>query len=82
MVQEQGVYSNIKVTNQEYTLLEKGLKYNLGHKHKYWIRNLALEAESAITLLPPEEQNYMHYQVAKHIKKLQIPHRIYTPKAF
>ena len=57
MVLKQGVYSNIKVTNQEYTLLEKGLKYNLGRKHKHWIRNLALEAESAITLLHPEEQD-------------------------
>jgi len=37
------------------------MKYDLEHKHKYWINNLALEAENAVTLLPPGEQEYTHY---------------------
>jgi len=49
--------TDLEFTNEEYTLLDKGLKYNLGQKHKHWIRNLALEAERAVTLLPPEEQD-------------------------
>jgi len=51
--------------------------------HKHWIRNLGLEAESAVTLLPPEEQNYIQYQVAKQLKKLQtqqVSHGIYNPR--
>jgi len=60
--------TDIKFTNEELTLLNKGLKYNLGHKHKHWIRDLGLEAECAITLLPPEEQDHTRYQVAKQLK--------------
>ena len=45
--------------------------YNLGHKHKHWIRNLSCEAESAIALLLPSEQEHMLYQVVRNIKKLQ-----------
>jgi len=37
---------------------KKGLKYNLGRKGKQWISNLALEAETAATL-PPGEQEYV-----------------------
>ena len=59
-------------TEEEQTLLNKGLKYNLSHKNKYWIRKLALEAENSITLLPIEEQDYMRYQVAKQIQRLQV----------
>jgi len=38
-------------------LLNKGLKYNLGHKPKHWIRDLGLEAEGATTLLPQRSKN-------------------------
>jgi len=48
--------TDIKFTNRELMLLNKGLKYNLGHKYKNRIRDLGLEAECAITLLPPQEQ--------------------------
>ena len=54
------------------TLLNKGLKYNLSHKRKHWLSNLALEAENAITLLPTHEQDYLRYQVAHN---LQIPYK-------
>jgi hypothetical protein len=53
------------------SLLNKGLKYNLGHKRKHWVNNLAFEAESAIFLLPPGEQEHVRYQVAQNIKKLR-----------
>jgi hypothetical protein len=36
--------------------LNEGLKYNLSHKYKHWLRNLAFQAETAITLLPTDEQ--------------------------
>ena len=68
VVNKTGIY----FSNEEMGLLNKGLKYNLEHKHKYWINNLALEAENAVTLLPPGEQEYTHYQIAKNIKKLII----------
>ena len=62
--------TDITFTNEELDLLNKGIKYNLNYKHKMWVNNLALEVESAITLLPPGEQNYMRHQVAKNINKL------------
>jgi hypothetical protein len=42
--------TDIIFTNEELMLLNKGLKHNLGHKHKRWIRDLGLEAECAIVL--------------------------------
>jgi hypothetical protein len=53
--------TDICFSNEELGLLNKGLKYNLEHKHKYWINNIALEAENAVTLLPPGEQEYTRY---------------------
>jgi len=63
--------TDILFTEEEQTPLNKGLKHNLSHKNKYWIRKLALEAENVITSLPIEEQDYMRYQVAKQIQELQ-----------
>jgi hypothetical protein len=45
--------TDIKFTDREYELLNKGFKYNLHHKRKDWLENLALEAESAINYLLP-----------------------------
>jgi len=56
-------------------LLNKGLKYNLGHKKKSWISNLALEAENAIMSLPTSEQDGIRYQVAQNIQKLYTQER-------
>ena len=61
--------TNITFSDDELGLLNKGLKYNLSKKWEQWIGNLALEAETAVTLLPPGEQDYIHHQVAKNIKK-------------
>ena len=52
------------------TLLNKGLKYNLNYKGKHWLSKLALEAETAISLLPSHEQEYLRYQVAQNLQKL------------
>jgi len=35
--------TNISFTDDELTLLNKGLKYNLSQKRKHWLSNLALE---------------------------------------
>ena len=45
--------TNIQFTPIEEHLLQKGLKYNIHPKPKNWINTLAIEAETAITLLPP-----------------------------
>jgi len=57
-------------TNEELTLLNKGPKYNLNHKHKHWLSNLAFEAETAITLLPIDLQDRVRHQVAHNIDQL------------
>ena len=44
--------TNNTFSKEEITLLNKGLKYNLNFKQKNWIKNLALEVETAITQLP------------------------------
>jgi hypothetical protein len=62
--------TDISFTNEELGLLNKGLQYNLDHKHKIRINNLAMETESALSLLPPGEQEYTGHQIAKNIKKL------------
>ena len=60
----------IAFTIDELTLLNKGLKYNLNHKQKNWIKTLTLEAESAITQLPTHEQDHIRYQVAHNVTRL------------
>ena len=62
--------TNIKFSDEEIELINKGLKCNLGSKQKQWINNLAMEAEMAIMLLPPGEQDYIRHHVAKNITRL------------
>ena len=64
--------SNITFTNDEITLLNKGLKYNLHRKKGKWLTNLALEAETAINLLPLTDREYYRKQVSNHITQLQL----------
>ena len=47
--------TDIIFSNDEITLLNKGLRYILHFKHKNWITTLPFEAETAINLLPPSE---------------------------
>ena len=51
--------TNIDFSNEEIAFLNKGLKYNLPCSNKYWLSNLALEAEAAIATLPVHEQEYI-----------------------
>jgi len=51
--------TDIEFSNEEMTLLNKGLKYNLTYKGKYWLSNLALEATAIITVLPTHEQEHV-----------------------
>ena len=46
------------------------MKYNLHYKQKRWIATLALEAETAISLLPTFDQDPIRYQVNKNIQHL------------
>jgi flagellar biosynthesis component FlhA len=62
--------ANIKYTNDELNLLNKGLIYNLGYKNKNWIQTLALETETAIAQLPIIEQESIRVRAAYSIKKL------------
>ena len=62
--------TNIKFTANEISLLEKGLKYNLHSRKKNWLTTLALQAETAITLLPITDSDYYRKQVADRIEKL------------
>ena len=51
--------SNITFTNEENTLLNKGLKYNLHRKKGKWLTNLALEVETSINLLTASRQTVL-----------------------
>ena len=51
--------TDITFSEQEMTLLEKGPKHNLHSRPTYWIRNLALEAETAIMQLPPTDREVL-----------------------
>jgi hypothetical protein len=62
--------TNISFNDDENKLLQKGLKYNIHLKPKQWIKTLALEAETAINLLPTTDHNPIRYQLAKTIEKL------------
>jgi len=66
--------TNITFTKEELSLLNKGLNYNLGYKQKNWIETLALEAETAISPLPPNEQESIRYEVAHNIRHLYKKH--------
>jgi hypothetical protein len=63
---------NIDITfsQDEITLLNKVLEYNLHYKHEHWFTDLAVEAETAINLLPPTDQEHVRYKVTKNIQQL------------
>jgi hypothetical protein len=63
--------TDIHFSKSETSLLQKGLKYNLQQKPKNWLQNLALEAETAITKLPPNEIEVYRKLTANRIDTLQ-----------
>jgi hypothetical protein len=46
--------TNIIFTKEEMMLLNRGLQYNLHYKNKDWLKKLALEADTAISLAEPK----------------------------
>ena len=62
--------TDVTFTDEEMTLLNKGVKYNLKYRNNHRLSTLALEAETAIPLLPYHEQEYLRYQVAHKFQKL------------
>jgi hypothetical protein len=66
--------TDVIFSNYELLLLNAGLKYNLNHQHKNWIRTLALKTETAVNQLPTFEQEHVSYQVAHDIKPLFKKH--------
>jgi transposase-like protein len=66
--------TTIHFTNDELTLLNKGLKYNLPYRPKNWIQNLAIETETAISQLPVPEQDYTRALTAYNLKRLYTSH--------
>jgi hypothetical protein len=62
--------TDIQFSDTEMTLLRKGLKYNIRPPQKQWIKTLAIEAETAVHLLPHPDQHPIRYQVAKTLDKL------------
>jgi hypothetical protein len=66
--------TNISSSEDELQLLNRGLKCNLNQKRKHWLSNLALEAETAITLLPTHEQEHIRYRVAHSLQNRYKQH--------
>ena len=64
--------TDITFSSKETGLLQKGPKYNLHHKKENWLTNLALEAETAISLLPTTDREYFRNRVSDHLHKLKL----------
>jgi hypothetical protein len=62
--------TDIKFNEHENQLLQKGLKYNLYIPPKQQIKTLAIEAETAINLLPAPDQDPVRYIIAKALDKI------------
>jgi hypothetical protein len=62
---------NVEFSDEEHSLLKKGLQYNLGQKRKNWIENLALEAQTAISHLHISKQDHVRHLVANNLKHLK-----------
>jgi len=58
--------TDITFSDNEITLLNKGLKYNLHQKKRRWLTDIALEAETAINSLPTADRPYYRKQVYLH----------------
>jgi hypothetical protein len=62
--------TNIAFTKDEMALLNKGLQFNINCKSKYWFRNLALEADTAISLANSEDQDFLKQTIANKLKAI------------
>jgi hypothetical protein len=72
--------TDITFSKTELDLLNKGPRYNLHTKSKHSLTNLALEAETAINLLPSSDRDFHRKQVSKHLTKMKSQlHTLTTP---
>jgi hypothetical protein len=55
-------------TNEEIMLLNRGLQYNLHFKIKDWLKKLALEADTAISIAEPKDQDFLRCTIANKLK--------------
>jgi hypothetical protein len=62
--------TNIAFTKDEMALLNKGLQFNINCKNKYWFRNLALEADTAVSLANSEDQDFLKRTIANKLKAI------------
>jgi hypothetical protein len=65
--------TSIDFTKEELTLLNKGLQYNLHGKNKNWFTNLAIEADTAISLADIKDQDFLKRTIAQ--KSSQARHK-------
>jgi len=63
--------TDISFSEPKMTILQKGPKYNTHNKPKDWLQTLALEAETAITLLPPSDREVYTKFTAERVSILQ-----------
>jgi hypothetical protein len=60
--------TNIQLTHNETQLLNKGPGYNLQYTSRKWIETLAIEAETAISIIEETKQNHLRHMIANTIK--------------
>ena len=59
--------TQIKFTDEEMELVNKGLNCNLGHKKKQCLCNLAIEPEAAVARLSTQEQEHVRHLIAHNL---------------
>jgi hypothetical protein len=62
--------SGIQFTKEEMTPMEKGPKYNMHTRKQGWIKNLAFDTETAISLIPTSDRGTYRKLAAEHIDNL------------
>jgi hypothetical protein len=62
--------TNIAFTNDEMALLTRGLQYNMHCKNTNWFRNLALDADTAISMADTNDQDFLKRTIADTLKAI------------
>jgi hypothetical protein len=55
------------VSDEQMPVINKDLNYYLHRNLESWMEDLALEAETSISYLSVQEQDFMRYELAKKI---------------
>jgi hypothetical protein len=66
--------TNIHISVEETSLLQKGLKYKLHHKRKNWLQTLALEADEAVSYISITEQDTTRHLISRQLSQLHKRH--------